>query len=136
VVADLGHHHLRIVGLSDQCVTARVEDLIADARARAGAADASQAFFGFLARVAGESAAKRDLPDAIEIAGSLREDLHAALDVLLRRAQQAGAVRAGVRTSDLIVLLKGMFASLADSPDPALRELVFSVLADGLRPPR
>jgi hypothetical protein len=27
-----------------------------------------------------------------------------------------------------------MFASLADSTDPALRELVFSVLADGLHP--
>jgi AcrR family transcriptional regulator len=122
--------------LFEAVVTARVEDLIADARGRAGAADPGQAFFGFLARIAGESAAKRDLPDAIEIAGSLREDLYAALDVLLRRAQQAGAVRAGVRTSDLVVLLKGMFASLAGSMDPALREVVFSVLADGLRPPR
>jgi AcrR family transcriptional regulator len=121
--------------LFEAVVTARVEDLIADARGRADAADPGQAFFGFLARVAQESAAKRDLPDAISIAGSLREDLHATLDVLLLRAQQAGAVRAGVRTSDLVVLLKGMFASLADSTDPALRELVFSVLADGLRPP-
>jgi AcrR family transcriptional regulator len=121
--------------LFEAVVTARVEDLIADARGRADAADPGQAFFGFLARVAQESAAKRDLPDAISIAGSLREDLHATLDVLLLRAQQAGAVRAGVRTSDLVVLLKAMFASLADSTDPALRELVFSVLADGLRPP-
>jgi hypothetical protein len=29
-----------------------------------------------------------------------------------------------------------MFASLAGTTDPALRELVFAVLADGLRPPR
>ena len=122
--------------LFEAVVTARVEDLIADARGRAGAADPGEAFFGFLARMAEESAAKRDLPDAISIAGSLREDLHAALDVLLLHAQEAGAVRAGVRTSDLVVLLKGMFASLADSTDPVLRELVFSVLADGLRPPR
>jgi len=122
--------------LFEAVVTARVEDLIADARGRADAADPGEAFFGFLARMAEESAAKRDLPDAISIAGALREDLHAALDVLLRRARQAGAVRAGVRTSDVVVLLKGMFASLADSTDPALRELVFSVLADGLRPPR
>jgi hypothetical protein len=34
------------------------------------------------------------------------------------------------------VLLKGMFASLADSTDPGLHERVFAVLADGLRPPR
>ena len=121
--------------LFEAVVTARVEDLVADARARAGAADPGGAFFGYLARIAEEAAAKRDLPDAISVAGSLREDLFAALDLLLRRAQQAGAVRAGVRTSDLIVLLKGMFASLAGSTDPALRELVFTVLTDGLRPP-
>jgi AcrR family transcriptional regulator len=122
--------------LFEAVVAARVEDLVADARARAGAADPGAAFFGYLARIAEESAAKRDLPDAISIAGSLRDDLHSALDLLLRRAQQAGAVRAEVRTPDLIVLLKGMFASLAGSTDPALRELVFTVLADGLRPPR
>jgi AcrR family transcriptional regulator len=122
--------------LFEAVVTARVTDLVNDARARAGAADPGQAFFGFLARVADEAAAKRDLPDAISIAGSLREDLFAALDVLLHRAQQAGAVRPEVRTPDLIVLLKGMFASLAGSTDPALRDVVFAVLADGLRPPR
>ena len=122
--------------LFEAVVTARITDLVSDAQARAAAADPGEAFFGFLTRIAGEAAAKRDLPDAISIAGSLREDLLAALDVLLRRAQQAGAVRAGIRTSDLIVLLKGMFASLADSADTGLHERVFTVLADGLRPPR
>jgi AcrR family transcriptional regulator len=122
--------------LFEAVVTARVQDLVADARARAGDSDPGGAFFGFLARIAAESAAKRDLPDAISIAGSLREDLEAALDVLLRRAQQAEAVRADVRTPDLIVLFKGLFASLADISDPARRDLVFAVLADGLRPSR
>jgi AcrR family transcriptional regulator len=122
--------------LFEAVVTARVQDLVADARARADAGDPGGAFFGFLTRIAAESAAKRDLPDAIAIAGSLREDLNAALDVLLRRAQQAGAVRADVRTPDLIVLLKGLFASLADISDRARRDLVFAVLADGLRPAR
>ena len=122
--------------LFEAVVTVRVQDLVDDARARADASDPGGAFFGFLARVAAESAAKRDLPDAISIAGSLREDLNAAVDVLLRRAQQAEAVRADVRTPDLIVLLKGLFASLADISDPARRDLVFAVLADGLRPSR
>jgi AcrR family transcriptional regulator len=122
--------------LFEAVVTARVEDLVADARARAGAADPGEAFFGYLAKMAAESAAKRDLPDAISIAGSLRDDLNTALDVLLRQAQQAGAVRADVRTADLMVLLKGMFASLAGTTDPRLRKTVFAVLADGLRPPR
>jgi AcrR family transcriptional regulator len=122
--------------LFEAVVTERIEDLVSDARTRASADNPGGAFFGYLARIAAESAAKRDLPDAISIAGSLRDDLNAALDVLLRRAQQAGAVRTDVRTPDLIVLLKGMFASLAGTTDPALRELVFAVLADGLRPPR
>jgi AcrR family transcriptional regulator len=120
--------------LFEAVVTARITDLVNDARARAGAADPGEAFFGFLTRIAGEAAAKRDLPDAISIAGSLREDLFAALGLLLHRAQQAGAVRAGIETSDLIVLLKGMFAGLAGSSDPARPERVFAVLADGLRP--
>ena len=53
-------------------VTARIEDLLGDARARADNDDPGGAFFGFLGRVAEEAAAKRDLPDAIAIAGSLR----------------------------------------------------------------
>src|SRR6185312_10400197 len=103
--------------LFEAVVAARITDLVSDARARGDAADPGEAFFGFLARIATEAAAKRDLPDAISVAGSLREDLFAALDLLLRRAQQAGAVRDGFRTSDLIVLLKGMFAGLAGSTD-------------------
>jgi AcrR family transcriptional regulator len=120
-------------------VTARVEDLIDDARARAGADDPGGAFFGFLARIGEEAAAKRDLPDAIAIAGSLQDRLYAAVDVLLRRAQEAGAVRADIRTPDLIVLLKGLLASIQDAQagaaDPALRDRLLAVLTDGLRRP-
>lgn len=126
--------------LFEAVVTARIEDLIDDARARAGDADPGRAFFGFLARIAEEAAAKRDLPDAIAIAGSLQDDLHAALELLLHRAQEAGAVRADIRTSDLIVLLKGLLRSIQDVPagaaDPALRDRLFAVVTDGLRPPR
>ena len=48
-------------------------------------------------------------------------------------------MRADVSTPDLIVLLKGLMASIQDpsagAADPALRDRVFAVLADGLRPP-
>lgn len=119
-------------------VAARIEDLLDDARARARAEDPGSAFFGFLARIGEEAAAKRDLPDAIAVAGSLQDALNAALDVLLRRAQESGAVRADIAAADLIVLLKGMLTSVRDaSPgasDPALRGRVLAVLTDGLRP--
>jgi len=125
--------------LFEAVAAARVADLIADARGRAESGDPGAAFFGFLARIRQEAAAKRDLPDAIAVAGSLQDSLNAALDVLLRHAQRAGAVRGDIATPDLIVLLKGMFASMreaaADGADPAQRERVFAVLTDGLRRP-
>lgn len=125
--------------LFEAVVTARIADLIGDARARAGSDDPGEAFFGFLARIAEEAAAKRDLPDAITISGSLQGDLHAALDVLLRRAQEAGAVRADITTGDLIVLLKGLFTSIRDVSagelDPARRDRLFAVITGGLRQP-
>jgi AcrR family transcriptional regulator len=126
--------------LFEAVVTARLEDLIADARGRAGSADPGAAFFGFLEKIAGEAAAKRDMPDAITITGSLQSDLHAAVGTLLHRAQQAGAVRAGITIGDLIVLLKSLFSTMpkvsAGEPDPAMRSRLFAVITDGLRQPR
>ena len=124
--------------LFEAVVTARVEDLADDARARADAADPGQAFFAFLGRVAQEAAVKRDLPDAIEIAGALQDNLHAALDALLHRAQQAGAVRGDISTPDIIVLLKGLIRSIQEASavtnDPRLSDRLFAVVTDGLRP--
>jgi AcrR family transcriptional regulator len=123
--------------LFEAVVTARVESLVGDARARADAADPGQAFFAFLARIGREAAAKRDLPDAITITGPLQENLFAAVDVLLHRAQQAGAVRTDISTADLIVLVKGLIMSIqeasADAADPRLSNLAFALLSDGLR---
>jgi AcrR family transcriptional regulator len=123
--------------LFEAVATARVESLAADARARADAADPGQAFFAFLARIGREAAAKRDLPDAITITGPLQENLFAAVDVLLSRAQQAGAVRTDIGTADLIVLVKGLIMSIQEAPAGAtglrLSNLAFALLSDGLR---
>jgi AcrR family transcriptional regulator len=121
-------------------VAERIESLVADARARAGpgSPDAGAAFVGFLDRLGEEAAVKRDLPDAIAVPGALRDELHAALEVLLRRAQQAGALRGDVTTADLIALLKGVLAATHDDGGsgvgPARANLAFAVLSDGLRP--
>jgi AcrR family transcriptional regulator len=119
--------------LFEAVVSARLEDLVADARRRAGEDDAGLAFFGFMARIAEEGFAKHDLPDAIAAPGPLREDLRTALDDLLRRAREAGAVREGIVTDDLIALLKGLFASARDDPDPARYGRLFAVITDGLQ---
>src|ERR1700761_4704010 len=126
--------------LFEAVITARVEDLVADARARSAADEPGPAFFGFLGRVAAEASAKRDLPDAIAIPGPLQDAMHACLGQLLAQAQAAGRVRPGITAADLIVLLKGVFASLRGTTpgpiDPALRDRIFAVITDALRPPR
>src|SRR2546421_5423662 len=57
--------------LFEAVVTARLTDLVRDARDRARADDPGEAFFGFLGRLAGEAAAQRGLPHGISVAGSL-----------------------------------------------------------------
>jgi AcrR family transcriptional regulator len=125
--------------LFEAVVGARVSDLIDDAHERAGAADPGAAFFGFLGRTGQEAAAKRDLPDAIAVDGGVQKALIEAIGVLLRRAQQAGAVRADVTMPDLLVLLKGLMRGLQDVPPGAAgdaqRDRVIAVVMDGLRPP-
>ena len=128
--------------LFEAVISARIEDLVADAQARAATGEPGPAFFGFLGRIADEAAGKRDLPDAIAIPGALQNAVRDALDLLLRRAQAAGAVRPGVTAADLIVLFKGLFASIrAAGPHPqgpmdrGLRDRLFAIIADGLRPP-
>jgi hypothetical protein len=100
-------------------------------------ADPGEAFFAFLGRFREEAAAKRDLPDAIAVPGALQEELHAGIDVLLRRAKQAGAVRADISTPDLLVLLKGLVRSINDAQqagaDPELTGRLMAVVIDGLR---
>jgi AcrR family transcriptional regulator len=121
--------------LFEAVVAARIEDLITDARARADADDPGEAFFGYLARIREESAAKRDLPDAISVPGPLQDALHAGLTVLLSRAQLAGAVRNDITTPDLIAAFKAAVAAFRDaSASPATRERVFAIITDGLRP--
>jgi AcrR family transcriptional regulator len=119
--------------LFEAVVSARLEDLLEDARRRARTDDPEAAFFGFMARVAEEGMAKRDLPDAIVASGPLREEFSAALDELLRRAREAGAVRDGITTGDLIALLKGLFVSAKDEPDPARYRRLLAVVTAGLR---
>jgi AcrR family transcriptional regulator len=124
--------------LFEAVATARVRDLIDDARGRAGDADPGQAFFSFLGRIRQEAAAKRDVPEAISIAGPLQGEMHAALDELLRRAQKAGAVRPEITTPDIIILLKGLLRSMNDAPpgpaNQALADRLLTVITDGLRP--
>ncbi len=124
--------------LFEAVVTARLRDLVDAARALAADPDPGQAFFGFLGRFRQEVAAKRDLPDAIAVPGPLQDDMRAALDVLLRRAQEHGAVRPDITTPERMALLKGLLQTINDQPpgtgNQALAGRLLAVVCDGLRP--
>ena len=71
-------------------------------------------------------------------ADTLSQDaMRDAFGVLLRRAQQAGAVRADVTTQDLTALLKGLLRTINDLPpgtgDEGRTDRLLTVVTDGLR---
>ena len=117
-----------------QAVTeARVATMIASANEPAD--DPGAALFAFLTRMADEAEVKRHMSDAITVPSEMRKNLHAALSELLQRAQEAGAVRADVTATDLIVLMKGMLQSMHEGANPALLlEIVLSGLQSSRKP--
>ncbi len=62
-----------------------------------------------------------------------RERIEGAIDVVLRRAQDAGVVRTDLDGSDLMQLLGSMCMSVTLTPDQSQRLL--RMIEDGLRPP-
>jgi len=116
---------------------ARVADLTDLVRAGAASDDPGAALDAFLARIAQEARAKRDVPDVL--GGSPMPALaafHAALDDLLAAAREAGALRPGIGTAELVALLKGLLHAVSASDDPELPARLLSVVRDGLLPPR
>ncbi|GLZ28809.1 TetR family transcriptional regulator [Lentzea sp. NBRC 105346] len=98
--------------------------------ASSSSADPGAAFFAFLGRIGEEAALKRDLSDAFVVPSDLQARLHEAFNALLVRAQAAGAVRRDLEFPDLLALLKGLLAGLAETSRP---ERLLAVVMDGLR---
>jgi AcrR family transcriptional regulator len=125
--------------LCEAILLERLESLTVDAQALAAAGDPAAAFFGFLDHVVEESAAKRDLVVAVMGAGlafdlsasDIKESLHAAVEVLLRRAQAIGAVRSDV-TATAVMALAGATCEAASYDDTPSRDLL-AIVCDGLR---
>jgi AcrR family transcriptional regulator len=126
--------------------TDRLRRLTEHAVGLAGAADPGAAFFGFFTEMVAHSASKNAYADALTAAGidvrdalgSGREELLAAMDRLLRNAQDAGAVRADVGVAELIALLIGAARSAETAATtgvvtPAVSERALRILFDGLR---
>ena len=127
--------------LCEAILLERLSALTVDARALADAADPAAAFFGFLAHIVEEGAAKRDLLVAVMGAGlefevtsaEVKDGLRQAVGLLLERAQAAGAVRPDV-TATMVVSLVGATCQAASHTVGAPACDLLAIVCDGLRP--
>ncbi len=119
----------------------RLSALTVDAQSLADAEDPAAAFFGFLAHIVEEGAAKRDLLAAVMGAGvefelaaaEVKDGLRDAVGVLLQRSQSVGAVRPDV-TAATVVSLVGATCQAAAHTDLTPACDLLGIVCDGLRP--
>ncbi|GAB3970492.1 TetR/AcrR family transcriptional regulator [Actinoallomurus acanthiterrae] len=120
----------------------RLDRLAAEADALMGAEDPGEAFFAFFARVVGHAATKNAVTAALAEAGiDVREttaetgrELRRALGALLRRAQDAGAVRPDIGLPEVLALLVGASQAAEHvAGDDEVRARTLAIVFDGLR---
>jgi len=102
------------------------------------------AFFAFLARMGEENLAKKDLIEALSRAGfdlqravAVKKEMLRAIDHLLERAKEAGVVREDAAVPEVLALVTAAFSAMDRyGGDARSRERMFTIVCDGLRPPR
>ncbi len=126
--------------LCEAILLERLASLTVDARALADADDPAAAFFGFLSHVVEEASAKRDLIVAVMGAGvtfdlaasDVKEELRLAVEVLLQRAQEIGAVRSDVTAAAVMALASATCQAGSHDATTPSRDLL-AIVCDGLR---
>ncbi|HEX3564119.1 MAG TPA: TetR/AcrR family transcriptional regulator [Acidimicrobiales bacterium] len=145
-VGTLYRHFPTKEALFEAIVLTGLQDLVqaADAGCEDGEVDPGDAFFAFLRVFSRTVSMKHDLVDAlgdagIDIKSQCSEtvgDLEAKIQRILDRAEDAGAVRKGVTTQEVMGLLIGACQTAERSaPDIASRDRMVDIVCDGLRPP-
>jgi AcrR family transcriptional regulator len=127
--------------LFEAVVVARLQSLVTRAKQLSTASDPGDALFTFVAELVELATSKKDLHDELARAGidservhsTIKDELVAAFEVLLQRAQCSGAVRLDVSTSEITALLMGtcMAAERQGDKDSTCR--LVAILCDGLR---
>jgi len=141
-VGTLYRHFPTKEALFEAIVVGRMQVLVGEARERGAAKDPGEAFFAILARIAEEGAVKKDFLDALASAGAdvvralggLKEELNAAFEHLLKRAQRAKAVRRDVDAREAMALATGALGACKRlGIDARGRERILAIVRDGLR---
>jgi AcrR family transcriptional regulator len=103
---------------------------------------ADAALFAFMSHLSCEGASRRNLINALAGAGidcnettaALKADLEAAVGTLLKRAQEAGQVRADVTKADLIAMTMATCAIAMQGELDCSPSRMLQVICEGLRP--
>jgi AcrR family transcriptional regulator len=121
----------------------RTQRLVAEADALSAAADPGAAFFAYFTGIVVNATQKKALADVLAEAdidpkagmADIGRDMRNAVEKLLVRAQQAGAVRRDLHMSELLALLAATcMAAERNQWSDALRARTLAIVFDGLRP--
>ncbi len=141
-IGTLYRHFPSRLALLEAVYLDQVEALRARAEELAGAGDPAAALSDWLRALVTFSATKRRLTQAMlatassgsELMSSCGAVLHGAAELLLARAQQAGAVRPDVQAKDMIRLVHGVSMVTEAAPaDPGQTGRLLGLVLDGLR---
>ncbi|MBP2702371.1 TetR/AcrR family transcriptional regulator [Microbispora sp. RL4-1S] len=129
--------------LIEAVLAKHVEGLVSAADRWTAQATPGDALFGFLLEAIETSAGRRHFCDLLPtgqgwplaVLTAAARRFNEALERLLRDAQEAGAVRADIRTDDLTALTVGGMALRSAHRDRARGTRLVRLLLDGLRPP-
>ena len=121
-------------------VMVRLEALVERAKELSEAPDPGEAMFTFVADLVELAVQKRDLTDDLaqdgfddEVHAAIKGELQRAFDVLLQRAQRAGAVRDDVGSTDITALLMGTCLVADRHGGRQATARLVGVICDGLR---
>lgn len=127
--------------LFEAVIRNHMEELATRARVLSASEHPAEALFQFMGHLAEQATLKRNLIDALAGAGvdvhtslgSVKQEVEAAAEVLLRRAQRAGEVRADVTLPELFALVIGACAFSNFASDECSQKRMMAVVCDGLR---
>jgi AcrR family transcriptional regulator len=129
--------------LLDAVLVRMFEDLVATVRAALALDDPGAGFEAYVRELSELQVRHRALGQHMArqlewpaSAMALRSELRASVTTLLKRAQDAGAVRGDISPADLSVLFAGIaqITSMSDVTGDELRTRYVAILLDGLRP--
>jgi AcrR family transcriptional regulator len=139
-IATVFRHFPTKAALLEAVLVRRFDRLREQAEALLEADDPGRAFFGFFSHLVADAATKIAIGDALMEAGGASDGeagtasngLRGAVAALLRKAQQAGAVRDDVELPEVYALL--VATSRTANLDQEVRTRMLAIVFDGLAP--